>query len=48
MKTIRWAIFLLAWLGLLVCIVLLLNVTASNPTGRRYSSEAVERTGRRA
>jgi hypothetical protein len=46
MKTIRWAIFLLAWLGLLVCIVLLLNVTASNPTGRRYSSEAVERNGR--
>jgi hypothetical protein len=45
MKTIRWAIFLLAWLGLLVCIVLLLNVTASNPTGRRYSSEAVERNG---
>lgn len=38
MRRIRRLLFLLSLLTILVCIVLLLNFTAPNPTGRRYSS----------
>lgn len=43
---IRWTILTVAATVLAICIVLLLNFTAPNPTGRRYSSEWVltERT----
>lgn len=36
-------IMVLAFVGILVSIVLLLNFTAPNPTGRRYSSEVVSK-----
>lgn len=42
---IRRAALLLALVMLIVCSVLLLNVTAPNPTGRRYSSAVVPTTG---
>lgn len=45
MKSIRWIVFLVAVLALVLCIVLLLNITASNPTGRRYSSQMPLVTG---
>ncbi len=38
MKRLRHLIMLIAALVMLVCVVLLLNFTAPNPTGRRYSS----------
>lgn len=38
-------IMVLAFVGILVSIVLLLNFTAPNPTGRRYSSEVVRTSG---
>jgi hypothetical protein len=45
MKLIRRLICLVALSVVLVCIVLLLNFTAPNPTGRRYSSETVSTRG---
>lgn len=45
MRRLRQFLLLVASLVLLVCIVLLLNFTAPNPTGRRYSSETVDITG---
>jgi hypothetical protein len=44
-KIIRRVAFVLALLGIIVCIVLLLNFTASNPTHRRYSSKTPLTTG---
>ncbi len=41
MKRIRRLLIFAALLGIGFCVVLLLNFTAPNPTGRRYSSEAV-------
>jgi hypothetical protein len=41
MPTLRRAILLIALLVMGVCIVLLLNITASHPTGRRYSSAPI-------
>lgn len=41
LRKYRLAIIAAAALGALVCIVLLLNVTAPNPTRRRYSSQPV-------
>ncbi len=38
MRLIRHSIFIIALMGVAVCIILLLNFTAPNPTGRRYSS----------
>lgn len=45
MKSLRRLLLLIASLVLLVCVVLLLNFTAPNPTGRRYSSAEVKTTG---
>ncbi|HVU10413.1 MAG TPA: hypothetical protein VHD90_04005 [Phototrophicaceae bacterium] len=45
MKLLRRLIFVVALLVALAAIVLLLNFTAPNPTGRRYSSEPVQITG---
>jgi hypothetical protein len=45
MKLIRRLIILLALLIMAVCVVLVLNVTAPNPTGRRYSSAPVQTRG---
>jgi len=39
MKTLRRSIFVLALTLILVSVILLLNFTAPNPTGRRYSSD---------
>jgi hypothetical protein len=39
-KTLRHAVLLLGPLVFILCVVLLLNFTHPNPTGRRYSSEA--------
>lgn len=39
--------FSLALVALMVCIVMLLNMTAPNPTGRRYSSETVRQPNNR-
>lgn len=44
MTTIRRGILFVALTTLLVAALLLLNVTAPNPTGRRYSSEIVNTT----
>lgn len=44
MKFLRRSLMLAALLTALVCAVLLLNFTAPNPTGRRYSSETPLRT----
>jgi hypothetical protein len=41
MKRIRRLLLFFSLLGIVGCVVLLLNFTAPNPTGRRYSSEAV-------
>lgn len=38
-KLIRRGLMALAFGTMLVCVILLLNFTASNPTGRRYSSD---------
>lgn len=40
LNLLRRVIILLSFVIALVCIVLLLNITAANPTGRRYSSES--------
>ena len=45
MKLYRRLAFVIATLVALVCIVLLLNFTAPNPTGRRYSSASPLTTG---
>lgn len=45
MKLLRRLLLLIASVILLVCVVLLLNFTAPNPTGRRYSSAEVKTTG---
>ncbi len=42
MKSILRLIILISLLGIITSAVLLLNFTATNPTGRRYSSEAPE------
>ncbi len=47
MKKIRRIVFLLALISLVASVVLLMNITAPNPTGRRYSSE-VPLVGRQA
>ncbi|MCB9452482.1 MAG: hypothetical protein H6672_13675 [Anaerolineaceae bacterium] len=39
MKKLRWSMLLLSIIMILVSVVLLLNFTAPNPTGRRYSSQ---------
>jgi hypothetical protein len=44
-KTIRRLLFLLALAGMILCGILLLNFTASNPTRRRYSSQTPLTTG---
>ncbi|MGB1285148.1 MAG: hypothetical protein ACPG7F_01330 [Aggregatilineales bacterium] len=44
-KFLRRLTLFIAGSVFLVCFVLLLNITASNPTGRRYSSEIPLRTG---
>lgn len=41
----RRAGLLVSVIGAIICVVLLLNITAPNPTGRRYSSETVITTG---
>ncbi len=45
MKFIRWMVVPGSVLVLLICVLLLLNFTAPNPTGRRYSSEMPRTTG---
>jgi hypothetical protein len=40
MKLLRRLLFVVSLMVVVLCIVLLLNFTAPNPTGRRYSSEA--------
>jgi hypothetical protein len=45
LKTIRRFVFLSALAGMILCGVLLLNFTASNPTHRRYSSQTPLTTG---
>ncbi len=45
MKRLRRLAFLIALVVTLICIVLLLNFTAANPTGRRYSSAPVQTSG---
>ncbi len=45
MKRIRHILQLLALGGLVISVVLLLNTTAPNPTGRRYSSQTPLTTG---
>ncbi len=45
MTRIRRAILILSLVFAIVCFILLLNVTAPNPTGRRYSSEMPLTTG---
>lgn len=44
-ETIRRIALVAALVGIIVCIVLLLNFTASNPTHRRYSSRVPLTTG---
>lgn len=44
-RTIRRLVMVMAVVIFIGSIVLLLNFTAPNPTGRRYSSESVVRTG---
>ncbi len=44
-KTVRRLLFPLALAGIILCGVLLLNFTASNPTHRRYSSQTPLTTG---
>jgi hypothetical protein len=46
MRRLRRLIIVVALIVLAVSVLLLLNVTAPNPTGRRYSSEPVLTTGR--
>lgn len=41
---LRRIIFVAALISAAVCIVLLLNITAPNPTGRRYSSQPIDLT----
>lgn len=48
MKRVRRVVLVVAIIGIVVCIVLLLNFTASNPTHRRYSSRAPLTTGQGA
>src|SRR5258708_34300875 len=45
MKRLRRTIAVLAFASFAICVLLLLNVTAPNPTGRRYSSEMPLVTG---
>lgn len=45
MRTLRRLLLILALTIGVVCVVLLLNITAPNPTGRRYSSEIPLTTG---
>lgn len=45
MKTLRRSMFLLSILMIVVSVILLLNFTAPNPTGRRYSSQTPLSTG---
>ncbi|MBX3086324.1 MAG: hypothetical protein KF716_32105 [Anaerolineae bacterium] len=45
MKTIRRLIFSFSLLAIAICVLLLMNVTAPNPTGRRYSSRSPLTTG---
>ena len=44
-KTARRSLFLLTLPGMILCGILLLNFTASNPTHRRYSSQTPLTTG---
>lgn len=44
-KLVRRLSLLTAIIGAVICIILLLNFTAENPTGRRYSSEIPISTG---
>ncbi len=45
LKNIHRIVFLIAAVGLIICGVLLLNITAPNPTHRRYSSQIPLTTG---
>ncbi|HEX2907973.1 MAG TPA: hypothetical protein VHO69_13980 [Phototrophicaceae bacterium] len=45
MRKIRRLLLALAFIALVIAVVLLLNFTAPNPTGRRYSSEMPVTTG---
>lgn len=45
MKSVFRIVRLLSLLGIIISIILLLNITAPNPTGRRYSSEMPLTTG---
>ena len=45
LKRVRRFVFGVSCFCALICVVLLLNVTAPNPTGRRYSSETPPTTG---
>jgi hypothetical protein len=45
MRWVRQVAFALSLIGLLVSVILLLNFTAPNPTGRRYSSRMILTTG---
>jgi hypothetical protein len=45
LKTIRRLVFLATLGGMILCGVLLLNFTASNPTHRRYPSQTPLTTG---
>jgi hypothetical protein len=45
MKWVRRGVLIIAIISIVVCIVLLLNFTASNPTHRRYSSKMPLTTG---
>ncbi len=42
MKRIRYSLLFIAIIVLAICTVLLLNFTAPNPTGRRYSSQTID------
>ena len=45
MKLVRRLIFFVSFIAAIICVVLLLNFTAPNPTGRRYSSASPVTTG---
>ena len=47
MSLFRRLLSFFALIAVLICVMLLLNFTASNPTGRRYSSAPVLTSGSR-
>lgn len=45
MRKLRWGMFFVSLITAFICVLLLLNITAPNPTGRRYASSEVMITG---